>query len=433
MKNALLIIALSITITSICKFSYSQNDTIIVFDSIYPGLKPSKLVGYDDFLYGTTKYGGVSELGLIYKIGKDGDNFTIIHEFDDMETGLKPEFDLVANQGYLYGLCHRYIGCIAEGILYRINLETNEFEDLCIFSNTGGFFKEFIFHNNTFYIAAVSYWITTDLYGENVVVHNNDFIPLCVEDDYIYGIGDFSGDGYKNLIIYNKQELIYDTLFTFVKNDIWGPSPILYKVDNHLYGLTLDSGINGYGNEAIYKYDLINENIEVIYYMSNPDVWGGIIHFFNERFYCSDGNNVFAIDLKGEDYTYVLGCKNDTMISGFTIIDSSLYYLVRDHNYYESFPAFYVKHDLFQSSSITDNGFLKNISIYPNPAKEVINISNNGISIIEINLYNQFGQKIISKTGLIKQIDITQLEQGIYIVELISRGKRITEKIIIMK
>ena len=71
--------------------------------------------------------------------------------------------------------------------------------------------------------------------------------------------------------------------------------------------------------------------------------------------------------------------------------------------------------------------------MYPNPAKDQLVISPTGISgKININIFNQQGQKIISKqvTNATTAINITNLPKGIYMVQMIADGKVETQKMI---
>lgn len=59
------------------------------------------------------------------------------------------------------------------------------------------------------------------------------------------------------------------------------------------------------------------------------------------------------------------------------------------------------------------------IQIFPNPAKNEISIScQDGVTIKEINLYNQIGQKVIHKKQITHTIDVSLLRQGMYIIEI---------------
>lgn len=62
-----------------------------------------------------------------------------------------------------------------------------------------------------------------------------------------------------------------------------------------------------------------------------------------------------------------------------------------------------------------------NLSVYPNPATDVLNISlSNGTTIETVNIYNVSG-KLVNNTKLNgNQIDISQLNNGVYMVELLT-------------
>jgi len=69
--------------------------------------------------------------------------------------------------------------------------------------------------------------------------------------------------------------------------------------------------------------------------------------------------------------------------------------------------------------------FGNDIQIFPNPARNEIFISaKDGVIIKEINIYNQIGQKVLCKKGMIHTIDVSMLPQGMYILEVeIDNGK----------
>jgi|AntAceMinimDraft_16_1070373.scaffolds.fasta_scaffold48963_1 hypothetical protein len=70
--------------------------------------------------------------------------------------------------------------------------------------------------------------------------------------------------------------------------------------------------------------------------------------------------------------------------------------------------------------------------IFPNPAKTklFIRIKNN-TSVDEVVIYNQIGKKVLIENKLIGSLDISKLQQGMYIIELVSSKSKIREKLII--
>lgn len=81
---------------------------------------------------------------------------------------------------------------------------------------------------------------------------------------------------------------------------------------------------------------------------------------------------------------------------------------------------------------VSDQSLEPVISIYPNPAKNDIYISTkNGVKIIYVNIYNQVGQKVLNEYKILSSIDISILDKGIYVIEVLTTESRIKEKLII--
>ncbi len=72
------------------------------------------------------------------------------------------------------------------------------------------------------------------------------------------------------------------------------------------------------------------------------------------------------------------------------------------------------------------------LTIFPNPARKEISILNQNDRIIEeINIYNQLGQIVLQETGKTKNIIVSNLQQGIYIIEILSQDIIVRQKLII--
>lgn len=83
---------------------------------------------------------------------------------------------------------------------------------------------------------------------------------------------------------------------------------------------------------------------------------------------------------------------------------------------------------------------LGNLSVWPNPAKETINIKLNNISSsanVNVNLYDIQGRKIktvsykTSSNTFVKTIDLNSIVNGIYLLEISQGNKKATKKIVI--
>ncbi len=76
----------------------------------------------------------------------------------------------------------------------------------------------------------------------------------------------------------------------------------------------------------------------------------------------------------------------------------------------------------------------KSLLIYPNPTSSKLYISiDNDMTINEINIYNHYGQILLKKQINCTQIDISKLEQGIYLIEIVSNKTKINRKLIFKK
>ncbi len=90
------------------------------------------------WLYGTTLYGGAtgSGMGTVYKIGTDGNNFTILHAFTDTE-GNGPRSGLALLGTTLYGMTYRSgTGCpsCAGGTIFKVDTDGNNYAVVHIFA-----------------------------------------------------------------------------------------------------------------------------------------------------------------------------------------------------------------------------------------------------------------------------------------------------------
>ena len=74
------------------------------------------------------------------------------------------------------------------------------------------------------------------------------------------------------------------------------------------------------------------------------------------------------------------------------------------------------------------------ISVFPNPAKDVINIEMQNGMMQRVDLYNMMGQLVISKDvrAYSTQIDIQLLSDGVYFLDVYARdGVAIREKVVV--
>ena len=78
------------------------------------------------------------------------------------------------------------------------------------------------------------------------------------------------------------------------------------------------------------------------------------------------------------------------------------------------------------------NLLLDKISIFPNPAKNKIHVSNIDVNSIEIRIFNVLGKQVFHQSEISKKgIDVSNFNKGIYIVKIDVDGKSKTQKLVI--
>jgi uncharacterized repeat protein (TIGR03803 family) len=82
--------------------------------------------GADGLLYGTTYYGGVNNIGTIYKVDTNGNNFSVVRDFSGTD-GAQPVSGLtLGSDGTLYGTT-RYGGPFDAGVAFRLRSDGEGF------------------------------------------------------------------------------------------------------------------------------------------------------------------------------------------------------------------------------------------------------------------------------------------------------------------
>ncbi|MGB3618386.1 MAG: choice-of-anchor tandem repeat GloVer-containing protein [Catalinimonas sp.] len=83
----------------------------------------------EDFV-GACISGGEEDCGTVYRIGSNGDRFTLVKDFgDDDADGLGPNAVLISTDGRYYGTC-RYGGDSYGGVIYRMDADGSSFTTL---------------------------------------------------------------------------------------------------------------------------------------------------------------------------------------------------------------------------------------------------------------------------------------------------------------
>ncbi|WP_417369016.1 T9SS type A sorting domain-containing protein [Flavobacterium beibuense] len=147
----------------------------------------------------------------------------------------------------------------------------------------------------------------------------------------------------------------------------------------------------------------------------------------NEQYF-NEGETISVLEAEGENIQWYESTESDTPLPLTTsLVDNTTYYATQTVDGMESMERFAVtalmtlglEEQLFQS-----------LSYYPNPVSNILTLSNaNTISNVEV--YNLLGQKVVannfSNTEI--QIDLSNLETGIYMVKVSSQETQKTIRI----
>jgi len=97
--------------------------------------------GRDGALYGTTAVGGIGGAGTIYRINMDGTGYTVLHNFDTIDfDGREPFAAVIQGQGQddaLYGTT-RSGGRSGQGTVYKLDADGTGYAVIFSFSDEGG-------------------------------------------------------------------------------------------------------------------------------------------------------------------------------------------------------------------------------------------------------------------------------------------------------
>jgi hypothetical protein len=83
--------------------------------------------------------------------------------------------------------------------------------------------------------------------------------------------------------------------------------------------------------------------------------------------------------------------------------------------------------------NIDENIILDEIALYPNPAQTTITIQTNNKPITEIKIYNLTGQRVMSERPSGNQVDVSELRDGLYVIECLVEGRWFRQKVVVRK
>ncbi|MGC3945734.1 MAG: T9SS type A sorting domain-containing protein [Chryseolinea sp.] len=290
----------------------------------------SRLIVVDEVIYGTCVQGETGQGGNIFRINTDGTGHAILARFPGPE-GSYPTGPLLMSDSWLYGVSLRG-GMHNSGVIYKVKIDGSGFQKLHEFDGTTSSYPRsgLVKSGTTLYgvtfgsiLPACIFSIGEDGTGFSII-KNFGFAghtpsgKLIVKDDRLYGM------------LYNEKGSIfriafdgsnYETLHSFNGADGKYPSGSLMEHEGKFYGYTAGGDLN-YG--VLFRLNTDGSSFEKLMQFEadnqGHDPNGALVHA---------GSSVFGVASKGGRYNggVIYKMKNDgsgyTLLHNFNVNDGS--------------------------------------------------------------------------------------------------------------
>jgi len=240
-------------------------------------------------LYGVTKSGGASNVGVIWSMNPDGTGYTNLHEFD-YSGGYFPRGKLLVDGSTIYGTTNTgsYSGGYDAGTVFKIDTNGTDFTVLHVFdpnrSEGYGPLGNLAISGGTLYGVTydggydsdgVLYQVDTNGSGFSVVQHfgldpvtvaHNPRSGPILDGSVLYGTADGGTAGGGDYGVIYSYDLSSSTLtreYDFGWTDGSSPEGAVLLDGSTLYGMTAGGGSANAG--VIYKYDLSSSTYTLLH------------------------------------------------------------------------------------------------------------------------------------------------------------------------
>jgi uncharacterized repeat protein (TIGR03803 family) len=201
--------------------------------------------GSDGYLYGVARTGGPNGNGAVFKLGKDGTGFAVLHAFGATTSasnatpvtnadGIGPVGALVQGaDGYFYGTAARG-GATGSGTIFRVRFDGTGFAVMRTFP------------------------VLTQASSSDPFINADGAVPLAGltdgRDGRLYGVASAGGSkGLGTVFAYDPVGGVFTVLHNFDGNQGAQPSgELLLGQDGKLYGTASTGGTNDSGNATLY-------------------------------------------------------------------------------------------------------------------------------------------------------------------------------------
>lgn len=141
----------------------------------------------------------------------------------------------------------------------------------------------------------------------------------------------------------------------------------------------------------------------------------------------ADASVVTGMDITNDEGAWV------TNTFSFTATTTEVVIYVRSNGSVDgSTEVFYDNISLQEDvTASVDDAFASNFKVYPNPARDFINIESKNIKVSSVDMYNVLGAKVQSSELTNNRVNVSNLVKGVYFMKINAEEGSVTKKVVV--
>ena len=453
---------------ALCNYSYAQYTTLQSFSGGLDGRTATgSLISDGTYLYGMTLFGGTSNLCTVFKIKPDGSGYVKLLDFTDNPNGKNPYGSLAYDGTYLYGMT-RYGGINNNGMIFKIMPNGSGYSKIYDFSYAIGMLPDGSLYFDGTYLYGMTKNGGASVKGNifKILPNGSGFVSLQTftgptngsigngslisDGTFLYGMTQYGGlnnsGTYTDGIIFKimPNGTGFTKILDFSKT-VTGNFPLgsLYFDGAYLYGMTSEGGVNnkgtifkimpnGTGYLRLLDFDGTNNGR-----FPTGDVVSDGTYLYGMTQYggANDDGTAFKIKKDGTGYSKLIDFKYSTTGSdpqGSLLLNgSSLYGMTKTGAANGLGTIFKLGTTAVGIQELQHNQLG---SVYPNPSNGILIIELTELKETELILYNTNGQQVYTnKLNKTSTLDLSNFANGVYYLQIKNEKSVDTKKLILNK